>query len=42
MIDDIVEGDGFRATRDEADLHMILQVAADTGSVEHHLDAVLL
>ena len=42
MIDGVVQGDGFRATRDDADLHMILQVVADTGRVEHHVDAVLL
>src|SRR5205085_11914057 len=41
MIDGVIQRDGLRATRDDADLHMILQVVADTGRVEHHVDAVL-
>jgi len=40
MIDDVVERDLLRAARDEAHLHMILQIVADAGRVEHDLDAV--
>ena len=32
----------MRAARDQADLHVILQIVADAGRVEHDLDAVLL
>ena len=40
--DDIVERDGFRAAGDDADLHVILQVAADARRIQHDLDAVAL
>ncbi len=42
MIDDIVERDGLRAPRHHPDLHVILQIVADAGRVEHDVDAVLL
>ena len=42
MIDDIIEGDALGATRHQPDLHVILQVVADAGCVEHDADAVLL
>ena len=42
MIDDVIERDALRAPRDQPHLHMILQVVADTGAVEHDIDAVRL
>ena len=42
MIDDIIERDALRAPRDQPDLHVILQIVADAGRVEHDIDAVLL
>ena len=42
MVDDVVERDLLRATRDQPDLHVVLQIVADAGRVEHDLDAMLL
>ena len=42
MVDDVVERDLLRAARDQPDLHVVLQIVADAGRVEHDLDAVLL
>jgi len=42
MIEDIVERDRLRATHHDPDLHVILQVVADAGGVEHDVDAVAL
>ena len=42
MIEDVVERDRLRATHHDADLHVILQVVADAGRVEHDVDAVAL
>ena len=32
----------LRAAHHDPDLHVILQIVADAGRVEHHVDAVLL
>ena len=41
-VDDIVERALLRAARDQPDLHVVLQIIADAGRVEHDLDAMLL
>ena len=40
-VDDVVERDGFRAAHHHPDLHVILQIVADPGRIEHDIDAVL-
>ena len=42
MIDDIVERDLLRAAHHDAHLHVILQIVADAGRIEHDVDAMLL
>src|ERR1700733_14254526 len=42
MIDDVIERDRLRATRNEPDLQVILQIVADAGRVEHDGNIVLL
>ena len=42
MIEDVVERDRLRATHHDPDLHVILQVVADAGGVEHDVNAVAL
>jgi hypothetical protein len=42
IVDNVVECHFLRATRDQPYLHVVLQIVADAGRVEHDLDAVLL
>ena len=42
MIENIVERDALGTLHHQPDLQVILQVVADAGRVEHHIDAVLL
>ena len=42
MVDDVVERDALGATHHDPDLHVILQIVADAGRIEHDIDAVLL
>ena len=41
MVDDVVERHFLGAARHQPDLHVILQIVADTGRVEHDPDAML-
>ena len=42
MIDDVVQRDALGAARHHPHLHVVLQIVADAGRIEHDIDAVVL